>query len=184
MFSKLSLLVAVMWCSAAEATGHDVSQLCEDSARRFAADRVRAEEKVIALAVWCRKMSPEYDAVKCATAAAAADLEALVFRTEGEVLLKECTQAAPEGEQRKAAVQKKVSSGSLLDLAQQNKDHAHLDVVLPVVTETEVRVAAMKEYAQQLKEQGNRSLALFIEMLEAVEATSAEILAAIKAMNL
>ena len=139
MFSKLSLLMAVMWCSAAEATGghgHDVSQLCEDSARRFAADRVRAEEKVIALGVWCRKTSPKYDAAKCATAAAAVDLEALVFRIEGEVLLKECTKEAPEGEQRKAAVQNTEVEG----------DQPHLDVVLPVVAFLQAVFANINEY--------------------------------------
>ena len=167
MFSKLSLLMAVMWCSAAEATVHDVSQLCEDSARRFAADRVRAEEKVIALGEWCRKMSPEYDAAKCATAAAAVDLEALVFRTEGEVLLKECTQAAPEGEQRKAAVQNTEVEG----------DQPHLDVVLPVVVDIETLIANVKEYIQRLENQANLATVEANQLLtrynEAVEFLSA-----------
>ena len=129
---------------------HDVSQLCEDSARRFAADRVRAEEKVIALGEWCRKMTPEYDAVKCATAAAAVDLEALVFRTEGEVLLKECTQVAPEGEQRKAAAQFKLKPGMVA-----LPEHEHLDVVLPVVVDMDALFADVNAYIQSLENSAN-----------------------------
>ena len=175
MFSKLSLLMAVMWCSAAEATGghgHDVSQLCEDSARRFAADRVRAEEKVIALGEWCRKMSPEYDAAKCATAAAAVDLEALVFRTEGDVLLKECTQAAPEGEQRKAAVQ-----------------NMRLDFVFPVVVDNNALFADIAAYILRIETEANLTpvdtnelLTSFNEALEYLSALLQRVQTALESM--